>query len=306
MIRPSQPISLENIKTLGVFALLILLKWLGVFGKKLNQEEAMEMISDVTDVEIKNTLFDIGKLLGEVNATLISLVPKVSTPNKVSDYRPIACCNVIYKCISKIITERLKTSLHKLVNLNQSAFIQGRVIQDNILITKDLFKGYDRKSGPSRERKWYFPSGRGLRQGDPMSPCLFTLVMEVFTLLMAKNVQQNPCFMFHAGCKELKLTHLCFADDLLMVCNGDMDSVKIVKQSIMEFSEISCLIPNMDKSTIFFGNIKECVKERILETLPFVVGKLPVKYLGVPLITKRLTSKDCKKLIDKVKGRVDD
>ncbi|GKD96071.1 RNA-directed DNA polymerase, eukaryota, reverse transcriptase zinc-binding domain protein, partial [Tanacetum coccineum] len=156
--------------------------------------------------------FSTGKLLDEVNATLISLVPKVTTPNKVSDYKPIACCN--------------------------SAFIQGRVIQDNILITQELLKGYDNKSRP-------------------------------------------------------------------MVCNGDVDSVKIVKQSLMEFSEISGLILNVDKSIVFFGNVKECVKERILETLPFVVGKLlliasVLSSLNVYWATVFMIPKTVVKEIDKI------
>ena len=70
--------------------------------------------------------FQSSKLLGEVNSTLITLVPKIQQPNKVSDYRPIACCNMVYKCISKIITNRIKQSLDKLVSINQSAFVPGR------------------------------------------------------------------------------------------------------------------------------------------------------------------------------------
>ncbi|GJW81501.1 RNA-directed DNA polymerase, eukaryota, reverse transcriptase zinc-binding domain protein [Tanacetum coccineum] len=89
-------------------------------------------------------------MLGEVNATLISLVPKVQTPEKVTDFRPIACCNVLYKCISKIITNRIKPVLNFLVSSNQSAFVPGRSIHDNILLTQEIMKGYNRKGGPKR------------------------------------------------------------------------------------------------------------------------------------------------------------
>ncbi|GKA87978.1 RNA-directed DNA polymerase, eukaryota, reverse transcriptase zinc-binding domain protein [Tanacetum coccineum] len=116
------------------------------------------------------------------------------------------------------------------------------------------------------ERKGYFSSGRGLRQGDPMSSCLFTLVMEV-TLLMAKNVQQNANFKFHMGCKELKLSHLCFFDDMLVISHGEVESVRIIRDTMRELSDISILIPNMDKSTVFFGNASEGEKDKILNIL---------------------------------------
>ncbi|GKU89578.1 hypothetical protein SLEP1_g3702 [Rubroshorea leprosula] len=51
--------------------------------------------------------FESGKILSQINATNIALVPKVSSPNSVGDYRPISCCNVVYKMISKILTLRL-------------------------------------------------------------------------------------------------------------------------------------------------------------------------------------------------------
>lgn len=89
------------------------------------------------------------KLL-RVNNTIIALIPKVSTPSKITDYRPISCCNVIYKCISRIITTRMKDGLMDIVSDNQSAFIPGRSISDNILLTQELMKNYHIQRGTPR------------------------------------------------------------------------------------------------------------------------------------------------------------
>nr|GEW25189.1 RNA-directed DNA polymerase, eukaryota, reverse transcriptase zinc-binding domain protein [Tanacetum cinerariifolium] len=91
-----------------------------------------------------------GKLLGELNATLINLVLKVSTPTRVTGFRPIACCNVAYKYISKILTNRIKNVLNIIVDKNQSTFITERWITDNVLLTQELLKGYDFVKGPKR------------------------------------------------------------------------------------------------------------------------------------------------------------
>ena len=49
--------------------------------------------------------FTTGEILAESNATIIALIPKVANPSSVGDFRPISCCNTIYKCISKIISK---------------------------------------------------------------------------------------------------------------------------------------------------------------------------------------------------------
>ncbi|GKE08546.1 putative RNA-directed DNA polymerase, eukaryota, reverse transcriptase zinc-binding domain protein, partial [Tanacetum coccineum] len=94
--------------------------------------------------------FSNGQILKEINHTFLALIPKVTTPLKVNDYRPISCCNVIYKCISKILTKRVIEGIKEVVSDNQSAFIPGRRISDNILITQELMHSYHKKKGPPR------------------------------------------------------------------------------------------------------------------------------------------------------------
>ncbi|GJX82525.1 RNA-directed DNA polymerase, eukaryota, reverse transcriptase zinc-binding domain protein [Tanacetum coccineum] len=240
-----------------------------IFTNTLTTEDAFAMVNDVSDQEIRTTMYSIddckapgpdgysacffkkawsvigndvclaikeffksGKLLWEVNSTMIVLIPKVHQPNLITEFRPIAC----------------------------------------------------------------YPNSR----------YLFTLVMEVFTVIMAKNVANSLIFKFHPGCKELKMTYLCFADDLLVICHKSVECVKVIKDSIDEFSRVSGLEPNLNKSTIFFGNVKIGDQRSILNVMPFKVGKFPVKYLGFPLITKRLGREEYKQLIDKVRNNVDD
>ncbi|XP_071708750.1 uncharacterized protein [Rutidosis leptorrhynchoides] len=150
------------------------------------------------------------------------------------------------------------------------------------------------------EAHGYFKGGRGLRQGDPMSPYLFTLVMEVLSLILSQKILRNKEFKYHFGCKKLKISHLYFVDDLMVLCHGDLAYVKVNKEALDDFSRVSGLHPNLGKSTVFFGNVDEEVKGNILQLLPFTIGKLPMKYLGVPLLAKRLGVSDCRCLIDKI------
>ena len=74
-------------------------------------------------------------ILKSINHTFITLIPKVNNLEKVSNFRPISFCNVIYKIISKLIANRLKPVLNSIISETQSAFIANRLITNNILIT---------------------------------------------------------------------------------------------------------------------------------------------------------------------------
>ncbi|KAL0743129.1 hypothetical protein Bca4012_084642 [Brassica carinata] len=81
-----------------------------------------------------------------VNATALALIPKKLDARTMRDYRPIACCNTLYKIISKIIANRLKKLLPDLIKPNQSAFIQGRLLLENVLLATEIVKDYHKDS----------------------------------------------------------------------------------------------------------------------------------------------------------------
>ncbi|GJU26662.1 sodium/hydrogen exchanger 6 [Tanacetum coccineum] len=112
-------------------------------------KEAWDIISQDV-IKVVKEFFINGVLLKELNHTIIALIPKVDTLLKINDYRPISCCNVLFKYISKIISHRMKDSLMELVSLNQFEFIPGRRISDNTLLTQELMHNYHFDRGPLR------------------------------------------------------------------------------------------------------------------------------------------------------------
>lgn len=82
--------------------------------------------------------FTDGMLDARQNETHVRLIPKTTSPKSVADYRPIALCNTHYKIIAKILTRRLQPLLPALISEYQSAFVKGRSIADNVLITHEI------------------------------------------------------------------------------------------------------------------------------------------------------------------------
>ena len=89
-----------------------------------------------------------GYMIPDLNRTYIVLIPKIKNSIKVSDYRPISLCNVIYKIIAKVVANRLKQILPQIISPTQSAFVLGRLITDNVLVASEaLHTMHGRRKG---------------------------------------------------------------------------------------------------------------------------------------------------------------
>ena len=97
-------------------------------------------------IEVVQSFFTTGKLYKAFNCTLVSLILKVQCPKTVKEYKQIGCCTVIYKIISKVLTNRLHDVIHKVICDSQAGFIPGRKNFDNILLAHELVKAYTRKN----------------------------------------------------------------------------------------------------------------------------------------------------------------
>lgn len=86
---------------------------------------------------VKNFLYD-GHLPDYLNDTNVVLIPKKKNPITLRDLRPISLCNVLIKIITKVLANRMKTMLNGVVAENQSAFIAGRLITDNIMVGYEM------------------------------------------------------------------------------------------------------------------------------------------------------------------------
>ena len=100
--------------------------------------------------------FETSAMPTATNSTIPTLLPKFPGATEIKDYRPIFCCNTIYKIntiykvISKLLVARLKTILLDIIFPNQSAFIKGRHLLENCLLASEIVSGDHRNKGPKR------------------------------------------------------------------------------------------------------------------------------------------------------------
>ncbi|GAU20544.1 hypothetical protein TSUD_131020 [Trifolium subterraneum] len=276
-----------------------------------------------------------GVLTKGLNSTFIALIPKVDCPQKVSEFRPISLVSSVYKILAKVLANRLCNVIGNVVAESQTAFIKGRQILDGILITNEdyLDEVMLKMNFPNLWRGWImecvttatasvlvngsptdeFNFERGLRQGDPLSPFLFILAAEGLNVMMSAMISSNLFSPYAIGPRqEVKISHLQFADDTLLVGNKSWANVRALKVTLLLFEAISGLKVNFHKSMLFGVNVNATWLHEAVVVLGCRHGQLPFLYLGLPIggdlsklcfwhplvdrIRKRLSGWKCKNL----------
>jgi len=321
-------------------------------------QDHWDLIKDQICFAIKD-FFNSGRLLKEVNHTFIALVPKVENPETTAHFRPISLCNTLYKIIAKVLVNRMRPILQRLIHPCQSAFVPNRAIHDNILIAHEImnkFRHYKGKKGyvalkldmeKAYDRiewdfllaclrqlgfnntwvQWisecistvsysliingescgFFKPSRGLRQGDPLSPYLFLLCMDVLARRLEDLSQDSKSGI---GIKIAPATRripcLLFADDSLILCKTSAEACHKLKNTLDLFCLQSGQLINFHKSSLVFSKHTSTGDKQTVAGIFNISHSAAIgKYLGCSLFMGRPQSDHFQPLITKATAKLD-
>ncbi|XP_058759546.1 uncharacterized protein LOC131632838 [Vicia villosa] len=206
---------------------------------------------------------------------------------------------------------------------NQDAFIPGKQIHSHILLATELIMGYTRKHGTPRcliqldlQKAYDMLNWKALEtilfelgipetfvhwimQGVSSVTYRFSINGDHSNLMQAKRGVRH-----HSKCGKLGITHLTFADDILLFSRGDKQSIDVMMQAMDTFYSSTRLVVNPMKCYIYFGDVDIDTKQEILASTGFNEDALPFRYLGVPVTSKRLTVNHYLPLIEKILSRI--
>ncbi|KAL4310177.1 hypothetical protein GQ457_01G054770 [Hibiscus cannabinus] len=130
--------------------------------------------------------------------------------------------------------------------------------------------------------KW-FPINRGLRQGCPISPLLFNIIGEALSSLIHRAVESGLFRGVDVGPSGFSLSHLHFADDLIIFTHSNLESVKNIKRFLRIFELASGLRLNTKKTNLFGVNLDASTLSNFARDINCSTGSFPTLYLGLPL-----------------------
>ncbi|KAJ9555396.1 hypothetical protein OSB04_010010 [Centaurea solstitialis] len=209
------------------------------------------------------------------NPSFLTLIPKVTNPLGLSDFRPISLIGVLYKVVAKVLAQRVKKVIGKVVSEPQSAFVKGRNILDGIGWIAACLKSSSMSvlvnGSPTKE----FLMGKGLRQGDPLASFLFLLVAENLHLLVEEAKEKGHFEGLSIGNDGLEISHLQYAYDAIFFAKWSVRNIRNLIKILECFHAISGLKINMRKSKIFGLGVQDAEVQDWARGVGCVGGSFP-------------------------------
>ena len=139
---------------------------------------------------------------------------------------------------------------------------------------------------------------RGLRQGDPLSPMLFILVMDVLNSLFTKAEELGMLQPLSRGFTGQRIS--LYADDVALFIRSLADEMNLTTQILEVFGEASGLRTNFQKSCVIPIRCEETETTAIASSLTCSVSKFPCTYLGLPISDKKLRKADLLSWVERI------
>ncbi|XP_026459853.1 uncharacterized protein LOC113360569 [Papaver somniferum] len=258
-----------------------------------------------------------------LNSSFLVLLPKVQGAKTPNQFRPIGLSNLSFKIITKIMTVRMSTLMEKLVAPQQAAYIKGRCIQEQVLLASEMVNEMKKKKEKRCWCEWlhvifksarisllinggpcgFFQVSRGLRKGDPLSPILFVLMEEVLSRKITQLVSEGKITLMVIR-KGIGPTHLFFADDVFMFCNGGKKCLQQVQLLLEAYQKCLGQIINKIKSKLFIDGTSILREKMIQEIMQMELSEFPDKYLGVILAAGRVKSSTVWPMVEMLQGEL--
>ncbi|RVW14457.1 LINE-1 retrotransposable element ORF2 protein [Vitis vinifera] len=231
------------------------------FSWEFVKEEVMNFFKQFHEIE---------SFVRSLNATFLVLIPKKGGIEDLKDFRPISLVGGLYKWLAKVLANRMKGVLAKVISTSQNAFVEGRQIIDAVLVANeaidsivksnrrailcklDIEKAYDHVG-------WAFLLAVLEKIGFGEIWCrwikwvLIHFVMEAFSGLLKRAVVGgflSPCLIRGRRGEGVQISHLLFVDDTLIFCEAKEDQLLYLCWLLMWFEAISGLRANLKKSEL--------------------------------------------------------
>ncbi|GJV49258.1 RNA-directed DNA polymerase, eukaryota, reverse transcriptase zinc-binding domain protein [Tanacetum coccineum] len=263
------------------------------------------------DIELfVSDFFATAQLPPGTNSSFITLIPNVTNPMFIKYYRPISLIGLQYKIIAKILANRLATVVNSLafdsVNWKYLDYVLSQFrfrekwrswIREclHFARTSILVNG-----SPTSE----FSIKRGLRQGDPLSPFLFIIIMEGIHIAIKDVTRSNLIKRVTVGNPGMRLSHFFYADDVVLVTEWNQVDIDNIIRLLNVFYLAFGLRININKSNVYGIRVSNNDIEGMAWITGCSAGSFPLTYLGIPIGSsiKRLTH--WQSLIDKFEARL--